>query len=341
MKNIMKKIYKNLILALIAVAIIYISIKSPVVKEVYYLLCISFIIAYSLRPIIIVLHNKGINRRIAAALVISATAALALGAVVLVVPSLFKESLTISDTLSRIQIFVENLYERIKPLSSNKTIYVILDSVYTKTNGVMINLFNKVFNSILSMGENFLSLAVVPLVVYYFLADSDIIFNRALLVFPARMRNMIKKIMADIDKMLGRYIISQFVLCAIIGVLTFIVLIVLRVDFPIILSVLNALFNIIPYFGPLFGALPAVLVALLISTKTALWTAALLYIIQQLEGNIISPKITGDSVSMHPLIVIILLIVGGKIGGFLGMVLAVPVGVIIKIIYEDLNYYMF
>lgn len=337
----MKKIYKNLILALIAVAIIYISIKSPVVKEVYYLLCISFIIAYSLRPIIIVLHNKGINRRIAAALVISATAALALGAVVLVVPSLFKESLTISDTLSRIQIFVESLYERIKPLSSNKTVYVILDSVYSKTNGVMINLFNKVFNSILSMGENFLSLAVVPLVVYYFLADSDIIFNRVLLVFPARMRNMIKKIMADIDKMLGRYIISQFVLCAIIGVLTFIVLIALRVDFPIILSVLNALFNIIPYFGPLFGALPAVLVALLISTKTALWTAALLYIIQQLEGNLISPKITGDSVSMHPLIVIILLIVGGKIGGFLGMVLAVPVGVIIKIIYEDLNYYMF
>jgi predicted PurR-regulated permease PerM len=341
MKNIMKKIYKNIILALLAVAIIYISIKSPVVKEVYYLLCISFIIAYSLRPIIIVMQNKGINRRIAAVLVISAAAALAIGAVVLVVPSLFKESLTISDTLSRIQIFVENLYERIKPLSSNKTVYVILDSVYTKTNGIMISLFNKVFNSILSMGENFLSLAVVPLVVYYFLADSDIIFNRTLLVFPARMRNMIKKIIADIDKMLGRYIISQFVLCAIIGVLTFIVLIVLRVDFPIILSVLNALFNIIPYFGPLFGALPAVLVALLISTKTALWTAALLYIIQQIEGNVISPKITGDSVSMHPLIVIILLIVGGKIGGFLGMVLAVPVGVIIKIIYEDLNYYMF
>jgi predicted PurR-regulated permease PerM len=152
---------------------------------------------------------------------------------------------------------------------------------------------------------------------------------------------MIKRIIGDIDKILGRYIISQFVLCAIIGILTFVVLIALRVEFPIILSVLNALFNIIPYFGPLFGAIPAVLVALLHSTKTALWTAALLYIIQQIEGNIISPKITGDSVSMHPLVVIILLIVGGKLGGFLGMVLAVPVGVVIKIIYEDLNYYLF
>jgi predicted PurR-regulated permease PerM len=206
---------------------------------------------------------------------------------------------------------------------------------------MVIDIFNKIFSSILSLGENMLSLAVVPLVVYYFLADSDIIFNRTLVIFPSNSRNMIKRIIGDIDKILGRYIISQFVLCGIIGILTFIVLIALHVDFPIILSVLNALFNIIPYFGPLFGAIPAVLVALLFSTKTALWTAALLYIIQQIEGNIISPKITGDSVSMHPLVVIILLIVGGKLGGFLGMVLAVPIGVVIKIIYEDLNYYLF
>jgi predicted PurR-regulated permease PerM len=59
------------------------------------------------------------------------------------------------------------------------------------------------------------------------------------------------------------------------------------------------------------------------------------------EGNIISPKITGDSISMHPLTVILLLVIGDKIAGFAGMVLAVPIGVVLKIIYEDLNYYLF
>ncbi|MCM0648771.1 AI-2E family transporter [Clostridium swellfunianum] len=337
----MKRLYNYLIIILISILVIYLSIKSPVVKELYYLLCISFVIAYSLRPLLLVLVHKGFNKRFAVILILTIFVAIAVGAVVVVIPSLFKESLNINNTLLKIQLFVENLYERIKPISSNKTVYVILDSIYTKSNSMLIDMFNKVFNYILSLGENMLSLAVVPLVVYYFLADSDVIFNRILVIFPSKSRNMIKKIIGDIDKILGRYIISQFVLCAIIGVLTFVVLIVLHVDFPIILSVLNALFNIIPYFGPLFGGLPAVMVALLYSGKTALWTAAWLYLIQQIEGNIISPKITGDSVSMHPLVVIILLIVGGKLGGFLGMVLAVPIGVVIKIIYEDLNYYLF
>ncbi len=337
----MKKVYKYLIIILILLTVIYLSVKSPVVKEIYNLICIAFIIAYSLRPLLIVLVNRGINIRLAAILIISVFIALTVGAFIIVIPSLFKESLNINNTLFKIQTFIESFYDRIKPLSSNKTVYVILDSIYTKSNGIIIDIFNKIFNFILSLGENMLSLAVVPLVVYYFLADGDIIFNRILVIFPSNSRNMIRKTIGDIDKILGRYIISQFVLCAIIGVFTFLILIILHVDFPIILSVLNALFNIIPYFGPLFGAIPAVLVALLYSPKTALWTAVLLYIVQQIEGNIISPKITGDSVSMHPLVVIILLIIGGKLGGFLGMVLAVPIGVVIKVIYEDLNYYLF
>ncbi|MDU4596838.1 MAG: AI-2E family transporter, partial [Clostridium sporogenes] len=73
----------------------------------------------------------------------------------------------------------------------------------------------------------------------------------------------------------------------------------------------------------------------------ALWALILLYSIQQIEGYILSPKITGDSVDMHPLTVILLLLIGGKIYGFVGMVLAIPIGVIMKIIYEDLNYYLF
>lgn len=337
----MRKAYKYLIILLVLFVIVYLSIKSPVVKEVYYLICISFIVAYSLRPLLNVLVNRGINKRLGSVLILSLFVILIMGAVVVVIPSLFKESLNINNTLLKIQLFVENFYEKIRPLSSNKTAYVILDSIYTKSNKIIIDMFNKIFNYILSLGENMLSLAVVPLVVYYFLADSDIIFNRILVIFPSTSRNMIKKVFGDIDKILGRYIISQFLLCAIIGILTFVVLIVLHVEFPIILSLLNALFNIIPYFGPLFGAIPAVMVALLYSSKTALWTAIWLYLIQQIEGNIISPKITGDSVSMHPLVVIILLIIGGKLGGFLGMVLAVPVGVVIKIVYEDLNYYLF
>ena len=75
-------------------------------------------------------------------------------------------------------------------------------------------------------------------------------------------------------------------------------------------------------------------------TKGIIATVGVL-VIQQIEGNFLSPKITGDSTDMHPIVIIILLIIGEKIGGAVGMVLCVPLAVIVKVIYEDINYYIF
>jgi len=115
----------------------------------------------------------------------------------------------------------------------------------------------------------------------------------------------------------------------------------MKIDFPLILSLINGIFNIIPYFGPIFGIVPIILIGLLASPKIALYTALWLFALQQIEGSILSPKIIGESISMHPLTVILLLTIGGKVGGILGMILAVPLGVVFKVIYEDINYYLF
>lgn len=337
----MKKIFKVLIILFLIFLIIFIFLNSAIVKEVVYLMVMAFILAYSLRPLINLMIEKGINRKLAALSIILLSIFITILALVIIIPSLFKESLNINNTLFGIQSYVENIYNNLKPLSNNKTMLVIFEELNSNINKMLSDLLNNIFKGALNVGENLLTLSIVPIVVYYFLADSEIIFNKALVIFPVKIRAIVKKIFEDIDKILGRYIISQFILCVIVGILTFVVLILLHVDFPLILSLLNALFNIIPYFGPLLGGIPAVMVAFLGSAKTAFWTFICLNIIQTLEGNIISPKITGDSVSMHPLTVIILLIIGGKIGGFIGMVLAVPLGVVIKIVYDDLNYYLF
>ncbi|WP_317739000.1 AI-2E family transporter [Clostridium tetani] len=198
-----------------------------------------------------------------------------------------------------------------------------------------------IFDKTVSLGENIMDIFIIPIISYYFLVDWKKINSRLIVLFPMKIRTVVQRIMKDIDKILTRYIVVQIILSALIGAVTFIILILLKVDFPILLSVINAFFNIIPYFGPILGSIPAILVALTISTKKALWTAICLYLIQQIEGNIISPKFIGDNISMHPLLIIILLIIGGELWGVLGMILAIPLGVIIKVIYEDLNYYIF
>ena len=319
----------------------YLILRINLVKEMVNLILISFIISYTLRPIEKRLIKCGINRKLSAILLILSGISLLTVTCILLVPSILRESLTINNTISQIKDFIDDIYKRLELLNKDHTMFIIINTIYDKTNKIIIIVLDKTLNKIITLGENILTLVVIPVIVYYLLSENEKIANTLLVFVPVRSRSICKSIGRNIDKILGRYITGQLILSLLVAIATFLVLILLKVDYPILLSIINGVFNIIPYFGPLFGAIPAILMALLCSPETALWTAIVLYIIQQVEGDIISPKITGDSVSIHPLVVILLLVIGGKIGGFIGMVLAIPVGVIIKVICEDLNYYLF
>lgn len=335
------KLMKSSLYLFIIVIGIFIILKISILKEIMSLLLISFIIAYSLKPLQKILIEKGVKPKYSAALLILA---LFLGIVIIftiLIPSIMRESSNIGNTIEEFGQYFENLYHRLKPIGGNKIIYTLFNTVNSKFNKGFISLFNKILEFGAEVSENILVYFIIPIIVYYFLCDSEYLKGKVLLLCPLKSREIIKKINKDIDKILGRYIVSQFLLCALITILTFLVLIFVGVKFPVILSILNGIFNIIPYFGPIFGAIPCILVAFLTSPKTALYASIWLYVIQFVEGNIISPKVTGDSVSIHPVGVIIILLIGEKLGGFLGMVLAVPISVIIKVIYEDLNYYLF
>lgn len=335
------KKYKYLLLFLIVGILIYFFVKSTVVREVLYLIFISYIVSYTLKPIQKRMDQAGISKKCSALLLICTLILIVILSFSLLIPSISRESSNIGNTIDNIREFVDEFYYKMKIISNNKTIYAIINNLSIRVNNQVVNLFTRLFDILLNLGENIVAITVIPIISYYFLSDGDNINNKILNFFPARSRNLVKKISCDIDKILGRYIVSQLFLCIIIGTVTFVILIIYKIDFPVILSILNAFMNIIPYFGPIFGAIPITLVALLKSPQKAIWVTLWLYLLQQIEGNIISPKVTGDSVSMHPLTVIILLIIGGKIAGFMGMVLAIPIGVIVEGIYDDINYYLF
>ncbi|MCY6372315.1 AI-2E family transporter [Clostridium ganghwense] len=335
------KLIKSAVYICIITFIIFIILKISILKEIVFLLLISFVVAYSLKPLQKILLERGMKLKHSAILLILGLFVTVIMIFTLLIPSIFRESLNIGNTIDEIGKYFGEFYHRFKPLGDNKIIYTLINNINNKINKGFIDLFNRVLELGAEFGENALSYIVIPIITYYFLCDGEYLFNKILLFCPLNSRRIIRKINRDVDKILGRYIVSQFMLCIMISIITFIALILTGVKLPIILSILNGIFNIIPYFGPILGAVPAVIMAFLTSPKTALYTAGCLYVIQLIEGNIISPKVTGESVSIHPIGVIIILLLGEKIGGLLGMVLAVPISVIIKVIYEDLNYYLF
>lgn len=336
-----KKIYKCIIIVVCIFAFFAVRRNNNNFREITNLVFISFFISYSLKPIYKVMLRKGYKKKFSSMILITFILIAFIASLSFIIPAIIKESLSIGNTLNNLEKLIDIFYGRVKLLGKNKAFYLILDDVNNKINNSLSLVFSRGFSKVINIGGNFLSILVVPIISYYFLVDSEYFERKILAFFPISMRGIIEKMTNDIDKVMGRYIVSQISLSLIISLTTFVILIFLKVDYPVMLSLLNGFFNIIPYFGPIFGAIPSILLALTNSPSTALYTAIWLYLLQTFEGNILSPKITGDSVSMHPFIVIILLIIGGKIGGILGMVIAVPIVVAAIIIYDDINYYIF
>lgn len=339
--NKMKKgiYYSLLIILLIFIIILYLKLKT--LNSIVNIIFISFILAYTLKPLRNILCDKiKIKKRTSSIIIILSIIFSISIFVYILIPSIIRESYNFGNILDNIDIYVEDLAKKLN-ITNISFFDVVYGRISDETNIFFRNFSNSLVDNLISSLESIISLAIVPIVTYYFLVDGELIFNKLLLILPTEKRVLAKKVITHIDKVLSRYIISQLLLSLIIGILTTIALFFLKVKFSILLGVFNGVLNIIPYFGPIIGGIPAVFIALMESPNKALWTLVIVFVIQQIEGNILSPKITGDSTDMHPIIIIILLLIGDKLGGFIGMIIIVPIGVIIKIIYEDINDYLF
>lgn len=336
-----KKSILLVVTLLLCMTLILAYLFNDSVNAIINIILISFILAYTLTPIRDAIEGKfRVSKKIASVLVILIVLGIIVTCVIVIIPTLFNELLNISNVFENIRSFLEETLSKFNKngVITNSAIY---NEILEKGNVFWMNFSESVVEKLMSIGDDMMLFAIVPIMIYYFLCDGNKIYNKILLLLPTEKREITKKILSNIDRVLTRYITSQLLLSGLIGVLTFIILLALKVKFPIWISILNAVFNIIPYFGPIFGAVPAIIVALLDSPVKALWVTLGMFFIQQLEGDILSPKVTGDSTDMHPFVVIILLLIGDKIGGFIGMVLVVPVAVIIKVLYDDINYYLF
>ena len=130
------------------------------------------------------------------------------------------------------------------------------------------------------------------------------------------------------------FIVGRIIDSFIIGVLTYIVLKAFNIQFALMISVIVGITNVIPFFGPFIGAIPSVLILLLEEPVQALYFVIIILVIQQIDGNIIGPKIVGNAIGISSFWVLVAVLVGGGVFGFAGMALGVPV---FAVIYRYVN----
>ena len=173
---------------------------------------------------------------------------------------------------------------------------------------------------------------IVPVWAFYLIKDRPALVAAAERSLPQAWRADVRAVAGLSIRVFSQWLRAQLVLGLVVGAATFAGLLILSVTvdpvfarFAILLSVVAGVFELLPIIGPILSAIPAVLLALTAGVEPAIAAVVLYTVVQQVENNVLVPKIQGDAVELHPSIVIVALVVGGAIAGLIGAILALPI----------------
>lgn len=310
---------------------------APVVhllKEVLIPFLVGLVIAYILHPVVHLLEKRRMPRMMAVLLIyVTFVLVVAIG-LINAIPIFTRQLVELSDDLPRL---MEWYHTWMSEWEAHK--YFLPSSISSGVDRVIIESHDRLSHGIADLVNNarntigkVLAYAVVPFIAFYLLKDMKQINQAGLSAIPPGYRKQFLAVLRDVNDSLGKYIHGQMIVALIVGVCAYLGYWLIGMPYPFVLAFFVALTNVIPYIGPIIGAAPAAVVALTISTKMVLFVLAVNIVIQVLEGNILSPNIVGRSLHLHPLLIIMALLAGEAIGGIVGLIVAVPILAVCKVV---------
>ena len=194
-------------------------------------------------------------------------------------------------------------------------------------------------NSLLDISSRFLGgivfTASVFVFSFYLTIGRDGVEKLLITILPTAYEPRALELYKRVRHKIGRWLQGQLVLSLMIGIAVFVGLKLLGVRYALLLGILAAIMELIPYVGPIFSGGIAVLMGLTVSVQLALYTVILFIIIQQLENHILVPAVMSRATALDPVVIITAILIGAKIFGFVGIILAVPGAVLIQELIED------
>ncbi|HUV42658.1 MAG TPA: AI-2E family transporter [Patescibacteria group bacterium] len=182
---------------------------------------------------------------------------------------------------------------------------------------------------------NVVAIVALLVITFYLLLERKNLNRYLHILFGGDGERRAEKFIDAMEEKIGGWIRAQMVSMIIIGVMSYLGLRLLGIEFALPLALLAGLFEVVPNIGPVAASIPAILAGITVSPLMALAVAALYFLIQQIESTFIYPQIVGKEAGVNPLIIIISLTIGFKLGGILGAVLAVPCVLLIQVITSE------
>ena len=294
------------------------------IKAIIFMAFIAYIISVGLNKGIDQLEQKlKLHRVFGVLLVYILFIALLSLFIAFIFPPLIKEMTVLLASIQLPTIFQDEFKNFEINLGSIKGLFDTFGTSLTAAFTIISSTFSGAFVAITTM--------VISL--YFSLEKPKVIDGLANFFSKSRVGE-IKEFFHEIDNQLGNWIRGEMILMTIIGLMTFLGLIALKIPYALPLAIIAGLLEIVPNIGPIFSAVPAIAVAFLtFGWPVALAVTVLYIVIQQLENNLIVPKIMRSSVNINPLVSILGILIGAKLFGVIGALLAVPIFIVCRTIF--------
>jgi predicted PurR-regulated permease PerM len=313
-----------------------------VIQTLFVPILISGFLYYMIRPLVNFLEKKGIGRGIGTLLIYFVITSVVGLLFVAFGPMLQTQ---IHNFLDNAPELVESTKAQIEKLQQNR----LLAAYFTKDQGDISTKISEYINSAINYATDYLAntfsfmtsilliITTIPIILYYLLIGGHKAMDNAILMLPKSYTHVAKETLEEIDGVLSSYIIGRIIISICLGIPVYLGFLWIGLPYPLLLAMIIAITNLIPFIGPIIGSVPALIVAFTQSYPMMMWVALLIIVAQQLDDTLLAPQVFGKRMDVHPLTIVLLLLVGENLAGILGMLLAIPVYMVLKIILLRVN----
>lgn len=310
-------------------------------KSAYLPILIAVASAFLLHPFVRILTQRiGIGHNIAILLSILVAMGVTLLMTGVIIRPIIKEIILLSENIPTIlKSLVDIILAVIKLVNDNqlytKELQSVVEEILSGGMTAGVTLAKKIASLSVTLFSEIIDFVLIPVLIFFLLKDYQLLADGVISFIDIRYRQKARSIINEIARVIGSFLRGQVLVCFIVGAVTFGGLLLFKVPYPFVLACVAGITEAIPIIGPILAAIPAILLGLVASPITALKIALFYLIVQQLENHIIVPKVMGDSVDLHPVLVIVGLLIAGELYGVGGMILALPVMATVHVLIKN------
>jgi len=321
------KIILRVVLILLALAFLWL------IRDIVVILLLALVLASAMEPVVDYLNRHKIPRSVS---VLGAyIIVLALVGVIasFIVPLVVDQFRVLSQNLPEYMVEIQARYPNLTFLFGGADLSQVAQKLFSDSTNTQ-----AIFNRTLGLFNGLFAFVTVLVVSFYLVAADRGMKKFISDLVPPKHQTVVISLIEKIQRKMGLWIVGQVILSIFIFVLTYIGLTILGVEYALFLALLAGLLEIIPYVGPFLSAIPAVFFALIQNPPLVIAVVILYILIQKTEGYVLVPKVMEKTVGTSPLVVLLALLIGYKLAGILGLLLAVPLAGAVTVVLREFFY---